>query len=52
MNLDADNKEPHRKHPNLWYLPEIVSIEAVRVHFKKPVLHAVGPERTESSEAV
>jgi len=52
MSFDADNKERQRKHPDPWYLPEIVSIEAIRVHFKKPVLHAAGPKRTETSEAV
>ena len=39
-------------YPDPWYLPEIVSIEAVRVHFRKPVPHAVGLKRTETREAV
>jgi hypothetical protein len=52
MNSDAGSREERGKLLDQWHLPEILSVEAVRVHFRKPVPHADGPKRTESREAI
>jgi hypothetical protein len=49
---DASSKE-QAKHPvNLWSLPKVLSIKAVRVRYKKPKVYSVGRKTREAPEAV
>ncbi len=52
MSIDRDNREPEPPEVDLWSLPEVLSVEAVRVRYEEPRIRAVGPQLVEMKEAV
>lgn len=52
MTTDAGPPEPPAPSPDLWRLPEVISVRAVRVRYDEPRTYAIGPRLAEAREAV
>lgn len=52
MNADAASKEQKSKDVDLWRIPNILSVEAVHVRHRKPVLFYIKSKPAESRETI
>jgi hypothetical protein len=52
MSFDAQAMEQPAKKPDIWKLPEIVSVKAAKVTYRKPIVRYKGLERREYSQAI
>jgi hypothetical protein len=52
MTTDAGPPEPPEPSPNLWRLPDAISVRAVRVRYEEPRTYAVGARLAQAHEAV
>lgn len=52
MDGDFTSREAHMPTPDIWRLPEIVSVKAVRVRYRKPVQYAEGAARKETDQTI
>ena len=52
MTTDAGPPEPPEPSPNLWRLPDAISVRAVHVRYEEPRTFAVGPRLSQAHEAV